>query len=49
MLLGVIFGYKISDTDRQLIENMCRNRPKDFIYKKAVLHDDKYILKITNV
>ena len=47
MLLGVIFGYKISDPDRQLIENLCKGRPSSF-FKKAVLHDDKYLMKIIN-
>jgi len=46
MLLGVIFGYKISASDRQLIENMCKGRSGDFYYKKAVLHDDTFVLKI---
>ena len=48
MLLGVIFGYKISNLDRQLIENMCKDRPGDFYYKKAILNDDKFVLKIIN-
>ena len=47
MLLGVIFGYKISDPDRQLIEDLCKGRPSSF-FKKAVLHDDKFVLKIIN-
>ena len=48
MLLGVIFGYKISDLNHQLIENMCKDRPGDFYYKKAILNDDKFVLKIIN-
>jgi len=48
MLMGVIFGLKISDQDRQLVEKLCEGRPDSFMYKKAVLHDDKFILKIVD-
>ena len=47
MLLGVIFGYKISDSDRQLIKDFCIGRPNSF-FKKAILHDDKFVLKIVD-
>jgi len=48
MLLGVIFGYNISGPDRQLIENMCKDRPGNFCYEKAILYDDKFVLEIIN-
>jgi len=48
MLIGVIFGLRISDQDRQLIMDLCVGRPNSFMYKKAILHDDRFVLKIVD-
>ena len=48
MLIGVIFGFRISDQDRQLIIDLCEGRPNSFMYKKAILHDDRFVLKIVD-
>jgi len=48
MLIGVIFGLRISDQDRQLIMDFCEGRPNSFMYKKAILHDDRFVLKIVD-
>lgn len=48
MLKGVIFGYKISDSDRNYIEKLCKSYSKDLYLKKAMLHDDNFYLKIVD-
>ncbi|MCG6975536.1 MAG: hypothetical protein LJE56_03905, partial [Acidiferrobacterales bacterium] len=48
MLIGVILGSQISNSDRQLIEKLCKGRPDGFL-KKAVLNDDKYELSILDL
>ncbi len=48
MLIGVIFGLRTSDQDRQVIMDLCEGRPNSFMYKKAILHDDRFVLKIVD-
>lgn len=49
MLKGVIFGYKMSEADRNLIEKLCEKYKKDICLKKAILNDDNFYLKIVDV
>lgn len=49
MLIGVILGYKIPKSDRDIIETLCRNYPSEICIKQATLHNNKYYLQIINV
>lgn len=49
MLIGVIFGCKIIDSDRQLLENLCSNYSTKLQNKHAVLNDDRFIMKIIDI
>lgn len=49
MLIGIIFGCKISDSDRQLLENLCSNYSTKLHKKEAVLNDDRFLMKIIDI
>jgi hypothetical protein len=49
MLIGVIFGCKIIDSDRQLLENLCSNYSSKLQKKQAVLNDDRFLMKIIDI
>lgn len=48
MLVGVILGSQISDSDHQLIEEYTKERPAGFI-RKAVISDSRYRLRIVDI
>lgn len=48
MLKGVVLGYKIPDPDRNIIETLCQNYPGELYLKKAILHEDKFYLRIVD-
>jgi hypothetical protein len=49
MLIGVIYGCKISDSDRLLLENLCNNYSTKLYKKQAVLNDDRFLMKIIDI
>lgn len=49
MLVGVIFGYKMIDADCELVKNYCEISKKEIFFKKAVLNDDNYYMKIVDL
>lgn len=48
MLKGIIFGCKMSDTDRGLLMDMCQDYSNDFCFKKAELYDNSFFLNIVD-
>ncbi|MGC2691403.1 MAG: DUF2971 domain-containing protein [Desulfobaccales bacterium] len=49
MLIGIIFGCKIIDSDRRLLENLCKNYSSKLQKKRVVPNDDKFLLKIIDI
>lgn len=49
MLIGVIYGYRMIDTDRRLLESLCSKYPIKLQEKKAVLNEDKFLMKIIDL
>ncbi len=47
MLIGVILGNKISESDQALVNQWCDGRPNVFV-KKAVPYEDRFVLNVVD-
>lgn len=49
MLIGVIFGYKMSGSDQSIVKGFCGKRANDIAFKKAMLSDNNFYLNIVDI
>ncbi len=49
MLIGVIYGCNIIDSDRLLLESFCNRYPTTLLKKRALLNDDRFLMKIIDI
>ncbi len=49
MLVGVIFGHKMSESDQNIIQEFCKERTSKIAFKKAMLSDNNFLINIVDI